>query len=423
MSGITVYTVTGTSGGCSSLDISTVTITPNPAITATSGAICVGGTATLTASGANTYTWALSGTLSSTTGGTVTATPTITTTYTISGTNSVSCTNTTITTVTVIPVTTITVTPNTNTICVGGTTTLTATGATTYTWSPATGLSSTSNSVVVANPTVTTPYVVLGSAGTCSAIPTTATVIVSSPPTITIAAFPTICPGNSTTLTATGTATSYSWSANAGGVTSNSVVVTPLSTTSYTVTGNLNNCTLPKTTTVNVYTISPLFITPSSTTICSDSSITLSTTSGLQVYTWYPTSSSTSSTNIVHPAATTVYSVTGQDAFGCHYDTATATITVIPCITYTILIPNVFSPNGDNINDNFDVTATGITSLTCDIYDRWGLKLYSYNTVNGYWDGTNKGAKEPDGTYFYVILTTDIKGDNHKYNGFIQLIR
>lgn len=125
---------------------------------------------------------------------------------------------------------------------------------------------------------------------------------------------------------------------------------------------------------------------------------------------------------MVSPTATTVYSVTGIDGNNCSYPPATTIITVIPCATYTITIPNVFSPNTDNINDNFEIKGTGITNLSCDIYDRWGLKLYSFSGLGG-WDGTGKGGKEPDGTYFYVILVTDIKGDNHKYNGFIQLIR
>jgi gliding motility-associated-like protein len=422
---ITTFTATGSNGSCTATQTIVIQVVPTVSFGLTTGSpdtVCLGTSVTFSVTGvsSNTYTWSANAGGGNNT--VVTVTPSSFTNYSVTGSNGV-CTATSAYPINVYSVQSISVTPSQTTICSGSSTTLTATGATTYTWSPATGLSSTSNGVVLANPTLTTTYIVSGSVSTCSAIPTTATVVVGSPPIFTIASTPTVCPSTTTTLTATGNAASYVWSANAGGVTSNSVVVTPLITTTYTVTGNLNNCALPKTTTVNVYTISPLFITPSATTICIDSSITLSTTSGLQVYTWYPSSSSTGSTNIVHPSATMVYSVTGQDAFGCHYDTAIAIVNVITCATYSIIIPNVFSPNGDNINDIFDVTATGINSLTCDIYDRWGLKLYSYNSVTGYWDGTYKGAKEPDGTYFYVILTTDAKGDNHKYNGFLTLIR
>ena len=105
---------------------------------------------------------------------------------------------------------------------------------------------------------------------------------------------------------------------------------------------------------------------------------------------------------------------------GCK-DSTTLCLDILSNIT--ISIPNIFSPNGDGINDAFSVKSTGITTLSCDIFDRWGLKLYSWNGINGYWDGTEKTGKAVDGTYFYVIQTTDVKGEDHKYNGFIQLIK
>jgi gliding motility-associated-like protein len=89
----------------------------------------------------------------------------------------------------------------------------------------------------------------------------------------------------------------------------------------------------------------------------------------------------------------------------------------------SLVIPNVFSPNDDGINDFFSVKSTGIVNLSCDIFDRWGLKLYSWNGVNGFWDGTEKSHKAVDGTYFYVIQTTDIKGESQTSKGFIQLIK
>jgi gliding motility-associated-like protein len=105
---------------------------------------------------------------------------------------------------------------------------------------------------------------------------------------------------------------------------------------------------------------------------------------------------------------------------GCK-DSTTLCLDVLTGIS--IVIPNVFSPNGDGLNDVFSVKATGYTNFSCDIFDRWGLKLYSWTGVSGYWDGSEKTSKAVDGTYFYVIQTTDVKGEDHKYNGFIQLIK
>jgi len=392
---------------------------------------CQGGSITLTSSSASSYTWstgAFTQSITVTTGNT---------TYSVITKSTTGCTATSDTVrVTVIPTTTITVTASTNTICAGNSAILTAaltpTTSTTasYTLSSSIGLSPMSSNTVMITPLAigTNAYTILGTVGTCSAIPTTTTVMVNPIPTITLT--PTnyiVCFGQITTLTAHG-ANTYTWSPPTGLSSSTGSVVLyaqPIVTTTYTVIGtDVNNCqSLPQTTTLNVIPASPLSISSSTNTICMDSSVTLVASNNLASYTWSPTSATTSSVNVVSPAATTVYSVTGIDGNNCPYLAATTTITVVSCVTYTITIPNVFSPNGDNINDNFEVKATGITNLSCDIYDRWGLKLYTFNGASGYWDGTAKGGKEVDGTYFYVILTTDIKGDNHKYNGFIQLVR
>ncbi len=161
-------------------DTAYVTILNGTPITVTTGTICTGQqTATLTATGATTYSWSPPTGLSGTTGSVVTANPPTTTVYTITANGN--CVNTT--TVTVNPVPTITV--NSGTICAGQqTATLTAGGAATYTWSPATGLSSTNGTSVIANPTVTTNYTVSGTnASGCIASNTTA-VTVNPVPTL-----------------------------------------------------------------------------------------------------------------------------------------------------------------------------------------------------------------------------------------------
>ncbi|TDS57871.1 gliding motility-associated C-terminal domain-containing protein [Myroides indicus] len=61
------------------------------------------------------------------------------------------------------------------------------------------------------------------------------------------------------------------------------------------------------------------------------------------------------------------------------------------------------SPNGDNLNDSFDLTPHGVESIK--IYNRWGTEVYTYG--EGYttqWHGQSKSGKQlPDGTYYYVI--------------------
>jgi gliding motility-associated-like protein len=110
-----------------------------------------------------------------------------------------------------------------------------------------------------------------------------------------------------------------------------------------------------------------------------------------------------------------------QNAAGCA-DTALSCVTVLG--ESTISVPNVFTPNGDGSNDAFVVTWIGLTSLSCDIYDRWGVLIYSWNGLTGSWDGrTTSGKKATDGVYYYVVNATTTQGAQKTLTGFVQLIR
>jgi gliding motility-associated-like protein len=90
----------------------------------------------------------------------------------------------------------------------------------------------------------------------------------------------------------------------------------------------------------------------------------------------------------------------------------------------TFSIPNVFTPNGDGNNDLFFITATSIKELTCSIYDRWGLKIAEWNTINGGWDGrTTSGTIATDGVYYYIMKATAINDKITEKQGFIQLLK
>jgi gliding motility-associated-like protein len=70
-----------------------------------------------------------------------------------------------------------------------------------------------------------------------------------------------------------------------------------------------------------------------------------------------------------------------------------------------LIIPNVFTPNGDGVNDVLLITAKGLETVNAEIFNRWGQKIYEWNTLNGGWDGfTASGLTAPEGTY-YIILT------------------
>jgi gliding motility-associated-like protein len=68
-------------------------------------------------------------------------------------------------------------------------------------------------------------------------------------------------------------------------------------------------------------------------------------------------------------------------------------------------VPNVFTPNGDLINDQFIVASNGITLFSIEIYSRWGNLVYKRNnTQQIVWDGRlPDGNLANPGTYFYII--------------------
>lgn len=89
----------------------------------------------------------------------------------------------------------------------------------------------------------------------------------------------------------------------------------------------------------------------------------------------------------------------------------------------TLSIYNVFSPNDDGVNDNFNFVATGATEVKGVIFNRWGVKVLEWNSQQSWWDGrSSSGLLLPEGTYFYVI-DAKYPGETINKKGFVFLIR
>lgn len=283
-------------------------------IAASATTICAGSSAVFTVTGASTYTWNPSATLSSASASVVTATPPSTTTYSVTG-NAGGCILTGSITLNVISPPAVTVTPVTSGICPGQSTTLTATGATSYTWGPSTGLNTTTGSVVIASPTTATNYTVTGGAGTCtsSAI---ASVTMNPGPVLNVSSS-TICAGSSATLTVNGAAT-YTW--QPGNLNGASIVVNPVATTIYTVSGtSAGGCVSTRTTQVTVNPM-PVPNANSNSPVCLNFPLNL-TANAATSYTWNgPNSFSSNLQNPTIPSATSanagVYTV-NVSSLGC----------------------------------------------------------------------------------------------------------
>ena len=86
-------------------------------------------------------------------------------------------------------------------------------------------------------------------------------------------------------------------------------------------------------------------------------------------------------------------------------------------------IPNVFTPNGDGMNDIFLVHAKSIVEFNAVIYNRWGKKLYEWDDVYKGWDGKIGGADASPGVYYYIITAKGKDDTEFEYKGFFYLMR
>jgi gliding motility-associated-like protein len=141
------------------------------------------------------------------------------------------------------------------------------------------------------------------------------------------------------------------------------------------------------------------------TTISQGVSITLHGI-GIGTPLWSSQNSDLDNYSIYNPVATPVntatYILTVTDANSC-VNSDTVLITVIP-ITFDGMISNVFSPNGDGINDNWFIeNIKYYPDNEVIVYNIYGNIVFSKKGYDNDWQGTYNGATLPDGTYYYVI--------------------
>ena len=133
--------------------------------------------------------------------------------------------------------------------------------------------------------------------------------------------------------------------------------------------------------------------------------------------------------DIYNPIATpedeiTTYAVTVTNENGCT-DVASLDINVtLPnCDVSDVFVPNLFSPNGDNFNDNWVIESNFIDNITISVYDRWGEEVFQTKDQYPGWDGTYEGELlEPD-VYGYWLDIECINGFKYTTQGNVTLMR
>ncbi|MNU69881.1 hypothetical protein D3C71_592790 [compost metagenome] len=111
-------------------------------------------------------------------------------------------------------------------------------------------------------------------------------------------------------------------------------------------------------------------------------------------------------------------------------DTATVLITVIPppippvTVPVDLKVPNIFTPNGDHVNDFFTFELLNIKELDVTIVNRWGNPVYVSSGVPFSWNGKDSaGNLLVDGVYFYKYTAKGQQDEPFEGQGFVQLIK
>ena len=100
------------------------------------------------------------------------------------------------------------------------------------------------------------------------------------------------------------------------------------------------------------------------------------------------------------------------------------TLELEDCAT-NLELPNVFSPNGDGVNDVFmPMASERIRSIDVIIFDRWGNQVHESNSLNIEWRGkVRNGRDAAEGVYYYILNYQDLNDDTGLIKGNITLIR
>jgi gliding motility-associated-like protein len=94
-----------------------------------------------------------------------------------------------------------------------------------------------------------------------------------------------------------------------------------------------------------------------------------------------------------------------------------------------IEVPNIFTPNGDQINDVFELTTTNAELVEFTITNRWGSTVYTGSgpgqvtatATPPVWDGKIDGQMASEGVYFVQYRVVGVAGDELVGQGFVQL--
>ena len=115
------------------------------------------------------------------------------------------------------------------------------------------------------------------------------------------------------------------------------------------------------------------------------------------------------------------YTVTATDSQGCPTSASTELMT-IDC---AVVVPNVFTPNGDGVNDTWSLPPGPFKSTAFTVYNRWGQLVWDGDVTRQGFNGKHYKNGEPlsEGTYYYVLSLHPSRGESIERTGYLEVMK
>ncbi len=413
------YTVSVNAGVCVLTESVVVSTDQLPSLTPEEQTIqiCEGQSATISVSSNNghSFLWLPDADLNEPTSNTVIASPSVTTTYMVQTINDFNCVAVAFATVEIAEDFNLDLEASQTAGCIGDPVVLTASGGPNYAWTPVDDISNPTDASVTVSPSVPTTYTVK-SANACFEHTKTVDIDLSMNPVVAIDTESNICAGQAIRLNATYDPTyTYLWTP--GSYTIHNPTVRPSSTRTYKVLVTNGGCS--KVFESNVIEVAaPVHVQFEVDRIEGEalfSPLFVNLSSGVSSYVWTLGNGQTSTAFVPFPVYDEgVYKVVleASNAMGC-----TGKDSVFLKVTaYDFFIPNLITPNGDGLNDEFEITTHhDIKRWDCKIVNRWGAQVFSQENYTHEWSAQG----EADGIYYYYIKD---KKNGKEYHGWVQVL-
>lgn len=410
--------------GCHDTDEVNVTLARADFASATNGAGCPGEEVSLAAYGGIQYKWYPSAGLDSINTSTPKTVVSGNTTYYVEVTDTTGCKDTAMAQVFQYDLPVADAGADTA-VCPGKPFVLKGSGGIAYKWYPSKDLSSDT----IASPTVTTTAAItynLQVTNQFGCKDTDQVAITIVPVSFAIDSVQPICKGETVALNASG-GDVYTWSPTYGLSYSNqpNPVAGPDSSMVYTVVITESLCARSDTLSTSLEVLPLPVIEASANDIDCGSEAGKLQAVGAVEYRWIPDyglSTPDQAFTFAAPEHTTVYTVEGRGENGC-VDTSSVTLHVFEG-EGRLFAPDVFTPNGDGINDCYRVYIPGtVTEFELAIYNRWGERVYFSHRFDHCWDGTYEGVPAELSTYFYYYKANSSSCGRIFKKGDIHLVR